>query len=146
MEDGAVLDEPVTKKTTLWQALIPVLVMVLLLASSVVFYADNSSYGPNQIALILSAMVGAIVGIRNGFTWKDIQDGMVHGVSLAMGAIFILLVVGSLIGTWIMAGIVPTMIYYGLLILNPSIFYAACCIICAMAVHGPRQVPWGLPW
>ena len=77
-------------------------------------------------------MVGAIVGIRNGFTWKEIRDGMVHGVSLAMGAIFILLVVGSLIGTWIMAGIVPTMIYYGLQILNPSIFYTACSIICAL--------------
>ncbi len=131
MEDGVVLEEG-KEKPTLLQALIPVLVMVALLASSVIFYADNSSYGPNQIALILSAMVGAIIGIRNGFTWKEIQAGMVHGVSLAMGAIFILLVVGSLIGTWIMAGIVPTMIYYGLQILNPSIFYTACCIISAM--------------
>lgn len=138
MEDGATsedelfVEDGTKQRPTLWQALIPVLVMVGLLASSVVFYADNSSYGPNQIALILSAMVGAIIGVRNGFTWKEIRDGMVHGVSLAMGAIFILLVVGSLIGTWIMAGIVPTMIYYGLQILNPSIFYAACSIICAL--------------
>ena len=123
-----------TKTTpTLWQSLIPILVLIILLfLSAVVLFKDNSSSGPNQIVLILSAMVGAIIGIRNGFTWKEIQDGMVHGVGLAMGAIFILLVVGSLIGTWIMAGIVPTMIYYGLQILNPSIFYAACCIISAL--------------
>ncbi|MFK7847284.1 MAG: Na+/H+ antiporter NhaC [Rhodothermales bacterium] len=132
MEDGADFEDGKRKKPTLGQALIPVFVMVALLASSVVFFADDSSYGPNQIALILSAMVGAIVGIRNGFTWKELQDGMVHGVSLAMGAIFILLVVGSLIGTWILAGIVPTMIYYGLQILSPSIFFAACCIISAL--------------
>ncbi|MFQ5572513.1 MAG: Na+/H+ antiporter NhaC [Rhodothermales bacterium] len=125
MEEG-------TRKPTLLQSLIPVLILIGLLASSVFFFGEDSSYGPNQIVLILSAMVAAVVGMRNGFTWKQIQAGMVHGVSLAMGALFILLVVGSLIGTWIMAGIVPTMIYYGLQILNPSVFYAASCVICAL--------------
>ena len=117
---------------TLLQAAIPVLFLIVLLAGSVAYFGGDSSYGPNQIVLILSAMVGAIIAMRNGFTWRQVQDGMVHGVSLAMGAIFILLVVGSLIGTWIMAGIVPTMIYYGLQVLSPKIFYAACVIICAL--------------
>ena len=124
------MDKPAAP--TLWQSIIPVLFLVGLLSGSVMFFGSDSSFGPNQIALILAAIVAAIVGLRLGYSWKALQDGMVHGVSLAMGAIFILLVVGSLIGTWIMAGIVPTMIFYGLQVLNPHIFFVACCIICAL--------------
>ncbi len=117
---------------SLLQAAIPVLVLIGLLSASVMLFGQDSSYGPNQIVLIITAMVAAVVGLRLGFSWRTLQDAMVHGVSLAMGAIFILLVVGALIGTWIMSGIVPTMIYYGLQILNPTVFYAAGCIICAL--------------
>lgn len=126
------MSETAHAQPSLLQALIPVLFLVGLLAASVAFFGSDSSLGPNQIVLMLGAIVAAAVGMRLGFTWKELQDGMVNGVSLAMGAIFILLVVGSLIGTWIMAGIVPTMIYYGLQILNPQIFYPACAIICAL--------------
>ncbi len=120
------------RKPSIWQALLPVAFLILLLVASVNFFGSDASYGPNQIALILAAVVAALVGLRLGFTWKQMQEAMVKGVSLAMGAIFILLVVGSLIGTWIMGGIVPTMMYYGLQILNPAIFYTACCVICAI--------------
>ena len=120
------------REPTLGQALIPVVVLIGLLASSVYLFGDGSSGGPNQIALILAAAVGALVSLRNGYTWKEIERGIVHGISLAMGAILILLVVGSVIGTWILAGVVPTMIYYGLMILTPSVFYAAACVICAL--------------
>ncbi len=116
----------------LWQALIPIAVLIVLLAASVMLFGSDSSFGPNQIALMLAGIVAAVTGMRLGYTWKELQDAMVNGVSLAMGAVFILLVVGALIGTWIMGGIVPTMIYYGLKLLNPSIFYVACCIICAL--------------
>ena len=126
------MSESVHAKPSLLQALIPILFLIGLLAASVAFFGADSSLGPNQVVLMLGAIVAAAVGLRLGFTWKELQDGMVQGVSLAMGAIFILLVVGALIGTWIMAGIVPTMIYYGLQILNPQIFYAACTIICAL--------------
>lgn len=126
------MEEKTRVKPTLLQAVTPVAFLVLMLASSVALFGSDSSQGPNQIVLILSAMVVAIMGMRLGFSWRELQDGMVHGVSLAMGAIFILLVVGSLIGTWIMAGIVPTMIYYGLQVLNPQVFYAACAVICAL--------------
>lgn len=117
---------------SIWQSLLPVGVLILLLVASVNFFGEDASYGPNQIALILSAMVCALIGLRLGFTWKQMQKAMVKGVSLSMGAIFILLVVGSLIGTWILGGVVPTMMYYGLQVLNPTIFYTACCIICAI--------------
>jgi len=117
---------------TLLESLVPVFVLIGLLAASVALFGDGSSGGPNQIALILSAGVGIVLGLRQGFTWKELEQGIVHGISLSMGALLILLVVGSLIGTWILGGVVPTMIYYGLQILHPSIFFAATCLICAL--------------
>lgn len=126
------MSDSVKRDPSLRQSLVPVAVLVGLLASSVYLYGDGSSSGPNQIALILGAGVAILVGLGNGYRWKELEQGIVHGISLAMGAILILMIVGSLIGTWILAGIVPTMIYYGLMVLAPSIFYAAACIICAM--------------
>jgi Na+:H+ antiporter, NhaC family len=116
----------------LGQALLPVAALILLLASSVYLFGDDSSAGPNQIALMLAAGCGIIIGVFNGYTWRELERGIVHGISLAMGAILILLVVGALIGTWILSGTVPTMIHYGLSLLAPSIFYAAACVICAV--------------
>ena len=122
----------IKRQPTLGQALLPVGVLVVLLASSVYLYGDGSSSGPNQIALILAGGVAILVGIVNGYTWREMEQGIVNGISLAMGAILILMVVGSLIGTWILAGVVPSMIYYGLQMLSPSIFYPAATLICAL--------------
>jgi NhaC family Na+:H+ antiporter len=119
------------RQPSLLQSLIPVVCLIVLLSASVYLFGDGSSGGPNQIALILGAGVGIILGIVNGFTWKELEKGIVHGISLALGAVLILLVVGSLIGSWILAGVVPTMIHYGLSLLTPSVFYAAACVICA---------------
>jgi NhaC family Na+:H+ antiporter len=123
---------PIKREPTLGQALLPVGVLILLLASSVYLFGGGSSSGPNQIALILSGGVAILVGLRNGYVWRELERGIVTGISLAMGAILILMVVGSLIGSWILAGVVPTMIYYGLQILSPTIFYPAATIICAL--------------
>lgn len=120
------------KQPSLVDALIPVLSLIVMLAGSVYLYRDNSSFGANQIALLLSAAIAMIVGWKNGYTWKELEAGVVKGISMALGAILILLMVGSLIGTWILAGTVPTMIYYGLQLLEPSIFYAAACVISAL--------------
>ena len=122
----------IKNEPTLGQALTPVALLIGLLASSVYLFGDGSSSGPNQIALILAAGLTIIIGIRNGYTWKEMERGMVDGISLAMGALLILLAVGSLTGTWILAGIVPTMIYYGLQILFPTIFYGAATVICGL--------------
>ena len=117
---------------SLLQAIIPLLFLVLLLAASVWLFSDNSSYGPNQIALLLCACTAGIIGLRNGLAWKDIEAAMVTGVTLATSAVFILLAVGALIGTWILSGTVPTMIYYGIQIMDPSWFYPATCFVCAL--------------
>lgn len=122
----------IKREPTLFQTILPIAFLITLLTSSVYLFGADSSYGPNQIALILSAGIGIIIGIRNGYTWRELEQSIVQSISLSMGAILILLVVGSLIGTWILSGIVPTMIYYGLKILNPTFFYPLTAIICAV--------------
>ena len=121
------------KSPSLIQALIPVLSLVVMLAFSVYLFSDNSSQGPNQIVLTLAAAIAAIVGIRLGFAWAELQSAIIAGISTAMTAILILLSVGGLIGTWLMAGTVPSLIYYGLELLSPQWFFAATCLICAIA-------------
>ena len=126
------MSDHVKREPSMLQALLPIIALILLLSASVYLYKDDSSYGPNQIALLLSAGIGVAIGLKNGFRWKELEKGIVHGISLALGAMLILLVVGSLIGTWILSGVVPTMIYYGLKILNPTYFYPLAAIICSI--------------
>ena len=113
------------------QALTPVGVLIALLSFSVYLFGEDASYGPNQIALCVGAAVASMIGWNNGQTWKAIEASIVAGITVAIKPCLILFSVGLLIGTWIMSGTVPTMIYYSLLILDPSIFYAASCVICA---------------
>ena len=121
------------KSPTLVDAIIPIIVLIIMLSISVYLYGDNSSYGANQIALILSASIAAIIAIKNGYSWKERESGIVKGIGMGMRAILILLAVGALIGTLIMSGTVPAMIFYGLDILSPSFFYFTACIICAIS-------------
>jgi NhaC family Na+:H+ antiporter len=125
------MDSSPRRAPTLFLSLLPVAVLIALLALSVYLFGDASSQGPNQIALTLAAGVAILIGVHLGYPWRELEGGIVRGISLSMGAMLILLVVGALIGTWILAGVVPSMIYYGLQVLSPSIFYAAACIICA---------------
>lgn len=119
-------------KPSLALSLFPIAALVALLAGSVALFGDGNSGGPNQIALMLAAVVAAALGIKLGHSWKDLEGAIVHGISLAMGAILILLVVGALIGSWILAGVVPTMIYYGLQLLTPAIFFPSACVLCCL--------------
>ena len=121
-----------TKAPSLTDALIPVLSLIVMLALSVSLFGDASSQGPNQIVLIAGAAIATIVAVKNGFPWEGILRAIIDGISTAMGAILILLSVGALIGTWLISGTVPSLIYYGLHILSPDWFYAAACIICAI--------------
>ncbi|MGS2720146.1 Na+/H+ antiporter NhaC [Paraglaciecola aestuariivivens] len=120
------------QEASLSDALIPIIILISLLGASVYLYGDSSSFGPNQIALLLAMGIAAIIGIKNGYSWQEIEEGIIQGISRSLGAILILLAVGSLIGTWMLAGTVPTLIYYGLDLLNPSMFYTASCLICAI--------------
>ena len=122
-----------TRDASLIDSMIPIFSLVLMLSISVYLFGSDSSYGPNQIALIICAGIAAIVAIKNGHAWQSILDSIVKSISTAMGALLIFLCVGALIGTWLLSGTVPTLIYYGLELLNPKIFYPAACLICAIA-------------
>jgi len=112
-------------------ALIPVVFLIIALAVVISVYHLSP-----HIPLICAAAVAAAVAAFNKQPWTEIQEGMVHGINLAMGAILILMVVGTMIGTWILGGVVPAMIYYGLKVLSPGIFLAATMIICSIVSLG----------
>ncbi|MDG1842469.1 MAG: Na+/H+ antiporter NhaC [Crocinitomicaceae bacterium] len=120
------------KKPSLILSLLPIVILIGFLAANVYVFEDDATGGPNQIALLFGAVVAIAIGVKLGFKWKDIQQGIIKSIKSSLGAILILLVIGALSGTWMISGVVPTMIYYGLQILNPSYFLVASCIISAI--------------
>jgi NhaC family Na+:H+ antiporter len=117
---------------SLSQALLPVIILVLLLAFNVFVFGDDALGGSNQFILLIGAAVAAIVGFRNKISYDIMLEAIGSNLKSTTGAILILLFVGALAGTWLLSGIIPAMIYYGLQILHPSIFLPACIIICAI--------------
>ncbi|AXT53847.1 Na+/H+ antiporter NhaC [Aquimarina sp. BL5] len=121
------------RELNIWEALIPIVALVGMLFYNVYFaFGDDALSGSNQFVLLLGAAVAAIVGFFNKVSYKQMMEEVARNVKSTTGALLILLMVGSLAGTWLISGIIPTMIYYGLQILNPTIFLAACVIICAI--------------
>ena len=91
----------------------PIALLVLLLFSAVQLFGADASYGPNQVALLIASACAGLVGMYRGMSWTEVQDSMVDGIKVGLGPILILLAVGGLIGSWMIAGTVPAMIYYG---------------------------------
>ena len=112
-------------------ALSPILFLIVLLSFNVVMY-DDAIGGSNQLALLFSGALAAIIGVYYGSKWKDIMEGISNSIKSIVPAIIMLLLIGSLAGTWLISGVIPTMIYYGLQILNPTIFLFATAIITAI--------------
>jgi NhaC family Na+:H+ antiporter len=120
------------REPSLAAALAPVLVLIGLLALTMVLFDTGAADGPLQVALLLSAAFAALVALKNGHKIAALQNAVIGGISSAMGAIFILLAVGALIGTWNLAGTIPTIVSYGLALLRPAIFFATVTLICAL--------------
>lgn len=118
------------RKITLTQSMIPVIFLIVFLGLNVFVFKDDATYGSNQIALLLSAAVATSVGFFNGVSFKSVMEHVSSNIKDTTPAILILLFVGALAGSWLISGIVPGMIYYGLQILNPKIFFVACVLIC----------------
>ncbi len=116
----------------IWEALIPVIALIGMLAYNVFVFGDDAIGGSNQFILLMGGAVAAVVGFFNKVTYKQMLAEVEENVRSTTGALLILLMVGALAGTWLVSGIIPAMIYYGLQILNPTIFLAACVIICAI--------------
>ena len=129
---SVVNDEPEFKRPSLWFALAPALVLVLLLSVNVLLYGEDATYGPNQIALILAAAFAAFGGWILKVPLEKMLDGITTSLNAAVPAILILLLIGALSGTWMLSGIVPAMIYYGLNVLEPSYFLVASVVICSI--------------
>jgi NhaC family Na+:H+ antiporter len=119
------------KELSIGEALIPVAALVIMLAFNVYVYGDEALSGSNQFVLLLGAAVAAIVGFFNKVSYHKMIEEVSENVKSTVGAILILLMVGALAGTWLVSGIIPSMIYYGLQILSPAIFLPATLIICS---------------
>ena len=128
------MNEPITenKELNIWEALIPVVALVGMLGYNVFVFGDEALSGSNQFILLLGGGVAAIIGFLNKVTFARMLEEVSENIKSSAGAILILLMVGALAGTWLVSGIIPAMIYYGLQILSPSVFLPASLIICSI--------------
>jgi len=106
--------------------------VILLMISVISIWEDDSLGGANQMALLFGTAIAALIGWRLKYKWKDMLSGISDSILSALPALLILLLIGALAGTWLISGIVPSMIYYGLKILNPTIFLFAACLVSAI--------------
>ncbi len=120
------------KNLSLGQSLIPIVFLIILLTYNVYVFGDDSLGGSNQFILLIGASIAVFIGFINNISYKTILEKIGKNLYSVTGAILILLFVGALTGTWLISGIIPAMIYYGLLIIHPSIFLPACVILCAL--------------
>jgi len=111
----------------IWEALISILGLIFFISLAILRYEADP-----HVPILLGVFVAAVVGLRAGFSWKEIETGMLNGITNSLQAIVILAIIGILIGVWILSGVVPTLLYYGLKILHPSIFLPATLIICSI--------------
>ena len=127
-------DETIHEKIniSLKESLFPIILLIMFLSFNVYVYGDDAMGGSNQFILLVGAAAGIALGIYKGFKFSNMMNQVAENLKSVTGAIVILLFVGALSGTWLISGIIPSMIYYGLKILHPSIFLPACLVICAI--------------
>ncbi len=111
------------KKTPAWLAVIPVAVLVILIVVGSMLFGEDLTAGPSQIALLVAAVVGALIAMfHQKISWEKLEEGITDNFSKSGGVFFILLSIGAITSSWMISGVVPTLIYYGLKLINPSIF------------------------
>ena len=116
------------RKIPMWQCFVVMLAMVAFLIWSIV----KDSGGEPHIALILAAIVAGIVAVANGWKWAYLEQGMLASINRSMQAILILAILGCLIASWMAAGTIPSMMYYGIKVISPKVFLFTACILCSI--------------
>jgi NhaC family Na+:H+ antiporter len=119
------------KTLPFYLALTPIFVLTGLLFVNMLYF-DDTMEGANQTALLIASTVCGLIGWRYGKTWKIIEEKILHTIQTAMGAILILFLIGALSGAWMISGIIPMMIYYGVEIMHPSYLLVASVVICSL--------------
>jgi len=117
---------------TMTEAAIPIVALIVLVGMSFYLFGDAGAKGPNQVALVLAAMIALIIGRRAGYTSEQLREAAIASVTTGVSAIFILFAVGALTGAWAMSGTLMAMVYYGLQILSPNYFYMTTALLCAI--------------
>ena len=117
-------NEKEVRKANFSEALFTFASLTIIMFISIIKYEESP-----HIPMLIGVLIASLVALKIGYTWKFIENSMIKGISQAMQSIIILAIIGVLIGVWILAGVVPTMIYYGLMILKPSIFLVATVLI-----------------
>ena len=114
-------------------SLLPVAVLVVLLFFTIRLLGADALGGGSQICLLLTTALCAALGMsRYGVNWKDIEHAIINNIAGVSSALIILLIIGALSAAWMLGGVVPTLIYYGVQIIHPKFFLVSCCVICAV--------------
>jgi NhaC family Na+:H+ antiporter len=113
-------------------AIVPIVTLIAMIAGSIHLFGLDALDGPLQTALVICSMVTAVIILRNGHSWEEVAESGRRGLSSIVSAIFILLAVGALIGTWNLSGTIPTLVYYGIQWIDPNWYYLATTLICSV--------------
>jgi len=120
------------KEITIWESIIPIILLVGLLAYNISVYGDSATSGSNQFILLVGAAIAALVGFKNKVSYKKMIEKISSNIKSTTEALLILLFIGALTGTWLVSGIIPTLVYGGLKLINPTIFLPLTVIICSL--------------
>ena len=116
-----------TRKANLFEAMLSLLFLIAIMAVGIIVFGVDP-----HIPMFIGVVGAALMALWLGYEWENIEKFMMEGITRALQSVIILIIIGILVGMWIDAGVVPSMIYYGLQILSPGIFFIACVLICSI--------------
>ena len=122
-----------SEKTKIILSFVPIIFLIISLVFVVKVFDTSVMEGASQIALLVSSAVCVFIGVLFfKVKWQSFEDGIKENIANVGSAIVMLLLIGAIGGTWMLSGVVPTMIYYGMQIVNPKVFLLICCVVSAV--------------